>query len=105
MAPSIWEADSLVFQGVATFKVLAQDDSGIERVVVTYSQDGLNWQSADLTYNSLTGRWEGSLPGVSKEANYFVQAVDKAGNVGMSANKGLFFRPEEHLAFLPLIMK
>jgi len=105
VAPSLWEADSVVFKGTTAFKVLAQDNSGIERVVVTWRQNGPNWQSADLTYNSLTGRWEGSLAGVGKEADYFVQAVDKAGNVSMTANKGLFFHPEEHRVFLPLVMK
>jgi hypothetical protein len=105
VAPSLWEVDSVVFKGTTTFKVLAQDDSGIERVVVTWRQDGPNWQSADLTYNSLTGLWEGSLVGVGKEADYFVQAVDKAGNVSMTANKGLFFHPEEHRVFLPLVVK
>ena len=30
---------------------------------------------------------------MSKTASYFVQAVDMAGNVSMTANKGLFFEP------------
>jgi hypothetical protein len=103
--PSIWEADSLLFKGVTSFSVLAQDDSGVERVVVTYSADGVHWQSIDLAYSSLTERWEGSLTGLSQSASYLIQAVDKAGNVSMTANKGLFFQPEERRVFLPLVMK
>jgi hypothetical protein len=105
VAPSIWEVDGLTFQGVTTFKVLAQDDSGVERVVVTYSEDGLHWQSVDLTYNDLTDRWEGVLGSVSSTASYFIQAVDKTGNVSMSANKGFFFEPTRHDIYLPIVMR
>jgi hypothetical protein len=98
----------VVFEGEVTFQVLAQDDSGVERVVVTYSKDGENWESLDLTYDSEGGYWEGQLtdPVLSGgEVSYFVQAVDGVGNVSMSANKGLFFEPEEHSLYLPLIMR
>jgi hypothetical protein len=105
IGPSIWEVDSLLFKGVATFAVSAQDDSGMERVVITYSADGVHWQSADLAYNSLTDRWEGNVAGLNAQTNYFVQAVDKAGNASMSANKGLFFAPERHDIYLPVVMK
>jgi hypothetical protein len=105
VAPSIWEVDGLTFQGVTTFKVLAQDDAGVERVVVTYSEDGVHWQSVDLTYNDLTDRWEGALGGVSSTASYFIQAVDTVGNVSMSANKGFFFEPTRHDIYLPIVMR
>jgi hypothetical protein len=65
----------------------------------------VHWQSADLAYNSLTDRWEGNVAGLNAQTNYFVQAVDKAGNVSMSANKGLFFAPERHDIYLPVVMK
>jgi len=105
VVPDIWKVDGLAFLGKATFQVKAADDSGIERVVVTYSNDGLHWQSADLTFNSLTGQWEGEVVGMSKTASYFVQAVDVAGNVSMTANKGLFFEPTLHEIYLPIIMR
>ena len=88
VVPDIWKVDGLVFLGKATFQVKAADDSGIERVVVTYSNDGLHWQSADLTFNSLTGQWEGEVPGMSKTVSYFVQAVDVAGNVEHDGQQG-----------------
>jgi len=105
LAPDIWQVEGLIFRDTATFQVQAEDDSGVERVVVTYSQDGGQWQSADLTYDSLSGLWGGELVGLSGEVSYFIQAVDGAGNVSLSANKGLFFEPEERNVYLPLVLR
>jgi hypothetical protein len=104
-APAIWEVEkSDLSEGQVTFQVLAQDDSGVKRVVVTYSEDGEQWQSLDLSYGS-SGYWKGSLSGLSGEVDYFVQAVDKAGNVSIEANKGLFFGPQENIIYMPLIFR
>ncbi|RLC61196.1 MAG: hypothetical protein DRI48_11025, partial [Chloroflexi bacterium] len=103
--PSVWEVKGVVLKNTAIFRVLAQDDSGVERVIVTYSEDGEQWQSSDLNYDSDSGYWKGLLTGLSGQVSYFVQAVDQAGNVGVSVNKGLFFEPEEHTIYLPLVLR
>ncbi len=102
-APSIWETKSEVEEGSAQFQVLAQDDTGVRRVVVTYSTDGDQWQSIDLVYSSESGYWEGTYPLDGGALIYFVQVVDKAGNVSMSANKGLLFAPPVYSIYLPLV--
>ena len=104
VAPALWEVESEMHEEKITFRVLVQDDSGVERVVVTHSDDGQQWQSDDLTYSTLSGYWEGELDLNGGTVEYFVQAVDKAGNVSMSANKGLFFG-EKCNVYLPLVVR
>jgi hypothetical protein len=101
--PAIWGVEAEASEGALVFRVLVQDDSGVERVVVSYSKNGKQWQSFDLSYQT-SGYWEGTLSGWGSALYYFVQAVDKVGNVGMSVNKGLFFKTEE-LVYLPLLLR
>jgi hypothetical protein len=103
--PAIWEVESVLFGGTTTFSVLADDASGIERVVVTYSGDGRGWASADLGYSGYTERWEGTVAGLTEGASYFVQVMDAAGNVTVSDNKGRYFAPEPHEVYLPLVLR
>ena len=104
-APSIWQVEGLAFQGLATFRVLVQDEAGVERVVVTYSEDGEQWRSVELDYDATTGLWETSLAGVGGWVSYLVQAVDGAGNVAITANKGLLFEAQERAVYLPFVLK
>jgi hypothetical protein len=66
---------------------------GVVRVNVTYTEtDGeSSWQSIPLTFNDQTNQWEGILD-VDGEVNFFVQAVDESGNIGMYAGNG-YFKP------------
>ena len=102
--PAIWKVDGLVFMNAAHFWVVAQDSSGIQRVVMVYTQDGMNWQSADLI-NTSQDHWETTLPAAKGQFIYFVQVVDGAGNVTVTANKGLFFEPARHDVYLPVVMR
>jgi hypothetical protein len=102
--PIIWEVEGTLVAGTATVSVSAADASGIERVLVTYSADGQHWHSADLSYSAYTDLWKTSLPGLTETASYFVQAMDAAGNVTVSDNKGKQFIPEKHI-YLPLVMR
>jgi hypothetical protein len=66
--------------------------SGIAAVVVTYtqSQGGSSWQSSNLELvDASAGLWEGMID-VSGAIDFFVQAVDGSGNVGMFAGNGYF---------------
>jgi hypothetical protein len=104
--PAIWEVKDQLSDTTAAFQVLAQDASGVARVLVTYTVDGTTWQSRALTYNSATGYWQGTVAGlISGKISYFVQAVDRAGNVNMSTNKGSLFEIERHDLYLPLVMR
>lgn len=103
--PAIWEVESVLLGGTTTFKVSADDASGIARVLVTYSTDDENWQSADLTYTAYTDRWEKSLSGLTEEASYFIQVMDAAGNITVSDNKGQYFAPEKRAIYLPIVLR
>jgi hypothetical protein len=69
---------------------------GVERVLVTYevlNQDGSGfWQSLELAYDPQEETWTGSAAGVTEETPFFVQAMDRAGNVVVNTNNGIFFR-------------
>ncbi|NMB99052.1 MAG: hypothetical protein GYA35_02105, partial [Thermoanaerobaculaceae bacterium] len=62
------------------FSVEANDASGIYRVIITYTEGISSWQSLDLSYNPSNLKWEGNL-NLKRNINYFVQAIDNAGNV------------------------
>jgi hypothetical protein len=69
------------------------ESSGVERVIVTFTESagGSSWQNEDLDKNPSTGLWEGTLM-VAGAIDFFIQAVDGSGNVGMFAGNG-YFRP------------
>jgi len=67
--------------GQAHFSVWGTSETGIQRVVATYTTGDGQWQSLDLAFNEATARWEGALPTTSP-ITYFVQAVDAEGGCG-----------------------
>jgi CSLREA domain-containing protein len=80
------------------FKVAVEDppdlqgqSSGIVHVIVTYTQElgGSTWQSEDLALNLSSGKWEGTID-INQPIDFFIQAVDGAGNTGMFAGNGYF---------------
>ncbi len=103
--PAIWNVESLLYAGTTTFQVSADDASGIERVLITYSADGDTWQSIDLTYRAYTERWEGSLSGLTEGAIFLAQVMDTAGNVTVSENKGQYFAPQQIAIYLPIVQR
>jgi hypothetical protein len=83
-------------------KVAAEDppdlggiSSGVVRVLVSYTPEagGKSWQSLDLTKDPGTGLWEGIVP-ITGPIDFFIQAVDGSGNMGMFAGNG-YFTPVE----------
>jgi hypothetical protein len=76
----------------------------VTRVAVAYTTgDGL-WKTLDLVRSADPNVWEGSLPS-DAGLEYFVQAVDGAGNVAISDNKGLYFGLPPYRMVLPLIAR
>ena len=95
------KAEVLSGQGV-WIKVTAEDlpdlggmSSGVVRILVSYTQEvgGNSWQSLDLTKDPDTGLWEGLVPMI-EPMDFFVQALDGSGNVGMFVGNG-YFTPVE----------
>lgn len=78
----------------ATFKVEATDPMTVTRVLIAYASGPGSWSSFDLAYNPDTHKWSGMLPGV-RGAQYYVQAVDGAGNATAVTRKGGYFRLED----------
>ena len=81
--------DSAAGQG--TVKVAAADEaSGVQRVVVAYTDGGGRWESADLAFDGAAQKWSGIITGTAA-TYFFVQVVDAAGNVAVNDNKGRYY--------------
>ena len=89
------------------FKVGASDPSGLHRVVVAYTNGGGSWSALDLSYDSARAKWTGSVT-AGAGIEWFVQAVDGAGNVGMASEKGPYYTQQAkdiYRVYLPLVSK
>ena len=82
-----------VFFSVQVYDPEDQDgeSSGVDQVIVTSTDNngGSSWRSWDLDLNPSTGLWENILP-ITGSIDFFIQAVDGLGNVGMFAGNGYF---------------
>jgi hypothetical protein len=81
-----WET----LQGVVVTATVS-DASGAWRVVATWTSGDGHWRSEDLEWDDGEGEWRGTLPTV-EPAEYMVQAVDAAGNVGVDDHEGLYYQ-------------
>ena len=75
--------------GKGLFKVEATDPSGVNRVVVAYTEGAGTWSSQDLTFDAPSAKWTGAITGTAN-TRYFVQIVDGAGNITIDDNKGRY---------------
>ena len=96
--PAFTTLDAQVAGGSALFAVDVTDRDGnaagtVKRVVVGYLETGGSvWHFIDLVQAAPgSSRWSGSGPLTGTHLQYFVQAVDANGNVGVSTNKGLYY--------------
>jgi hypothetical protein len=103
-APMIMSISSGLGVSTAAITVGTSDASGIETVIVAYTDGDGIWASTSLTEsgNSWTGRFSASA-----DTEFFVQVVDEAGNVAVSDNNGRYFKPGEgHFGiYLPLVLR
>jgi Tol biopolymer transport system component len=58
---------------------------GVKRVVALYRDASLTWKSIEMSHSS--PRWSGAGPLVGTDVEWIIQAVDGAGDVGVTANK------------------
>ena len=78
--------------------------TGVTRVLIQYF-DGNIWHPVEMfPANAARTEWSGGLQGVGPGGVFFVQAVDGAGNVAATANKGQNYvsggQPAEAVAFV-----
>ena len=103
-APKITGMSSELVGGEATISVQASDGSGIEAVVIAYTNGAGAWESVSLTEDG--ERWTGSFA-AGAGTEFFVQVVDRAGNVVVNENNGRYFKPGEgsqSAIYLPLVL-
>jgi len=92
--PTILETRAANVGDVVTFVARVQDDQpdNVRRVLVVYKPEGSGqWGMLDLVQEPGTDRWTSSTA-LTGTVQYTVYALDGAGNVGLSTNKGEFHR-------------
>jgi WD40-like Beta Propeller Repeat/Right handed beta helix region/Periplasmic copper-binding protein (NosD) len=92
--PTFTTLNAVKAAGSVNFALDVTDSDGsstVKRVLVAYKDaSGPAWRFVELT-NGGGDRWSGTGPLVGSSLQYFAQAVDEHGNVGVSTNKGLFY--------------
>ena len=94
-SPMISNVSSTIVNGNNRIAVNASDESGIQRVLITYTDsDGTwgAWRSEDCKQRG--GDMWGCTIHSEEEIEYFVQAVDIYGNVAVDDNDGEYY-PEK----------
>jgi uncharacterized repeat protein (TIGR01451 family) len=92
--PTLRRTEAVIIGPVVGFVVNATDNSPatVKRVLVLFrevsAEPSSDWRSVELVQTPGTNRWTGGALVSSSEIEYFVQAVDSAGNVGVASNKG-----------------
>ncbi len=105
LPPIIWDVQVEWMTDTLHFEATVSDDGGVHRVVIAYEEGGEWWRTMDLVRGAVSNLWLGELGVPSHRLNYFVQAVDEAGNVALGANKGLMFEVSPNMLFLPVVFK
>jgi hypothetical protein len=101
--PSIWNIQAIGDGSTAQVTVDVTDLSNVIRVGVTYTLGDGTWTTIDLTQNiSNPNQWTGTIPN-DETVEWFVQAVDGAGNVAINDNKGAYFGSIDFRIWLPII--
>jgi hypothetical protein len=103
--PSIWSIDAYRRETNSQVVVEATDLSDVVRVGVAYTLGDGIWQTMDLTRSvSNPNVWVGTLPN-EETMEWFVQAVDGAGNVAVNDNKSAYLDPPPARLWLPSISR
>ncbi|MFQ5593016.1 MAG: hypothetical protein ACE5HA_02590, partial [Anaerolineae bacterium] len=103
--PPIWQVRYEKTALGVEFWVDVTDPSGVERVVVTYTTADGVWQTLELQL--VEGfSWQVLMPFFEPDTlDYIVQAVDGAGNVAVSVDKGRLFGRQSHMVYLSPLMR
>jgi hypothetical protein len=86
--------------------------SGVQEIRLLYSLDGETWEVQTLATpdsgDAYDGVWSWSIPlsgALPGDLSFVVQAIDHAGNVAYSSNKGESYRGADNTLYLPLVLK
>src|SRR3954447_8037126 len=93
IAPTVTNATSAFVGGGVTFSVdaLPNNPDSVVRVIVLYHTAGTTaWQRLGLVHGA-GQTWSGSASGVTEAVEWFAQAEDSSGNVGVTDSKGRLF--------------
>jgi hypothetical protein len=105
-APAINEVNASGIGGRFAVEADVSDSgTGVQTVWVTYEDTPGHWASARLSRQLVTGLWTGTVTSSLAQFDYFVQAVDWAGNTSMSSNKSLYFPAAPIQVYLPLTLR
>jgi hypothetical protein len=101
--PSIWNIHAVGQESTGQVSVEVTDLSDVTRVGVSYTLGESTWTTVDLSQNTDNpNQWIGTIPN-GETIEWFVQAVDGAGNVAISDNKGAYFGTIDLGVWLPII--
>ena len=88
--PTITSVSSAANGSATDITVGCTDASGIYKVVIAYTANDGSWHGADLAWDSGEGMWTSTIP-ITTPIEYFVQAIDNAGNVAGDDNNGAYY--------------
>jgi len=87
--PTVYLMENRLNANIATVTIATSDASGIKEVVLAYTDGNGTWNSTNLTGSDVT--WTGSFA-ANANTEFFIQAIDKAGNVAVNENEGKYFK-------------
>jgi hypothetical protein len=103
--PSIWRVTALRHATANQVSVDVTDRSDVLRAGVTYTMGDGIWVTVDLARSTVAPNlWTGLIPD-SPTLEWFVQAVDTAGNVAVADNRGAYFGQGDRPVWLPLVLQ
>jgi hypothetical protein len=110
--PTLSDIEAVTTTNSVTFTSIVSDSSGILRVVVLYRNVGsAEWNALDLAQQGVSETWTGQITGRDGVIEYFVQAVDNAGNVAWLTDYGNPFTigasttATQQKVYLPLVVR
>ncbi len=82
------------------------DTTTLYKVIATWTDGQGQWQETNLTQGD-GGQWQAKLPlpSAPNVLEYYIQAVNAAGNVAVDDNNGQYYRAAAYGIFLPLLIQ
>ncbi|MFO7742601.1 MAG: right-handed parallel beta-helix repeat-containing protein [Anaerolineae bacterium] len=103
--PSIWRVNAYRLEAESHLTVEVTDLSDVIRVGISFTLGDGSWETIDLEHSTANPNlWRGTMP-YEESIEWFVQAVDGAGNVAVNDNKGAYFGPPPNRIWLPVITR
>ena len=103
--PSIWRIEAYRQSPDDLVEVNVTDLSDVVRVGIAYTLGDGIWATIDLARSvSNPNIWSGIKPH-GETMEWFVQALDRAGNVAINENKGSYCRPANYRIWLPILRR